>query len=145
MEYIINEIEIKKSIVQLLTNAGFNVTAAEINEGLIKPAVFVDVLPSSVSLLNASLEEVTDTVEIKYIPYIETYEHCLETAQAFRNILFYNTINVGKRRLTVNEIFFEVENEYVLKVSFDLVYRQATSFPKEDYEDMEELELGGDV
>lgn len=145
MDYIINEFDIKKAISDGLKENGYNVVASEITEGFQKPAVFVSVLPSSVSLLNSSLEEVTMSIEITYIPKEETYEHCILTAKALKNLLFYNTLDVGARRITISDIDFDIEKNYILKLSSDIVFDQATSFPEEDYDEMEELELGGNV
>lgn len=145
MDYIINEFDIKKAISDRLKKNGYNVVASEITEGFQKPAVFVSVLPSNVSLLNSSLEEVTMSIEITYIPKEETYEHCILTAKALKNLLFYNTLDVGARRITISDIDFDIEKNYILKLSSDIVFDQATSFPEEDYDEMEELELGGNV
>lgn len=145
MDYIINEFDIKKAISDRLKANGYNVVASEITEGFQKPAVFVSVLPSNVSLLNSSLEEVTMSIEITYIPKEETYEHCILTAKALKNLLFYNTLDVGARRITISDIDFDIEKNYILKLSSDIVFDQATSFPEEDYDEMEELELGGNV
>lgn len=145
MDYIINEFDIKKAISDRLKKNGYNVVASEITEGFQKPAVFVSVLPSNVSLLNSSLEEVTMSIEITYIPKEETYEHCILTAKALKNLLFYNTLDVGARRITISDIDFDIEKNYILKLSSDIVFDQATSFPAEDYDEMEELELGGNV
>lgn len=145
MDYIINEFDIKKAISDRLKKNGYNVVASEITEGFQKPAVFVSVLPSNVSLLNSSLEEVTMSIEIAYIPKEETYEHCILTAKALKNLLFYNTLDVGARRITISDIDFDIEKNYILKLSSYIVFDQATSFPEEDYDEMEELELGGNV
>ena len=145
MDYIINEFDIKKAISDRLKENGYNVVASEITEGFQKPAVFVSVLPSNVSLLNSSLEEVTMSIEITYIPKEETYEHCILTAKALKNLLFYNTLDVGARRITISDIDLDIEKNYILKLSSDIVFDQATSFPAEDYDEMEELELGGNV
>ncbi len=144
MNYIINEFEIKKSLADKLTQAGFNVVASEVDEGFKKPAVFINVLPSNVRLLNVFTEEITDTVDIKYFPSDETYEHCLLISNTLKKLLLYNTLDVAKRKITIQEIGFDIE-KYVLTVSFDVVYQQATSFEQEEYEQMENLQIGGNI
>lgn len=143
MDYIIDEFDIKKAISSRLKEHGYNVVASEVQEGFQKPAVFVSVLPSNVTLLNSSLEDYTVSAKIKYIPKEETYEHCILTAKDLKKLLFYNTLDVGKRRLTISDIDFDIEKDYVLTLSSDITFTQATSFPEEEYDEMETLELGG--
>ena len=66
---MITEKDIQTRISEILTDAGFNVVASEVEEGFNKPAVFVSVFPADAKLLSCggASEEVTDSIEIKYI------------------------------------------------------------------------------
>ena len=73
---MITEKDIQTRISEILTDAGFNVVASEVEEGFNKPAVFVSVFPADAKLLSCggAGEEVTDSIEIKYISALETVE-----------------------------------------------------------------------
>lgn len=141
---MINEKDIQTRVAELLTENGFNVIASEVEEGFQKPAVFVNVYPATVTLEGAAIEHVTDMVEIKYIPSVETVEECAETAQRIRNILMYKPFDIKDRHLTIQTIEFDIE-KYILYVMFELDYYQETPNVYDDYEEMEELILGGDI
>lgn len=141
---MINEKEIQTRVAELLTEKGFNVVASETEEGFKKPAVFVNVYPAAVTLEGTAMEHVTDTVEIKYIPAVETVEECTETAQRFRNIFMYKPFDIKERRLTIQSIEFDIE-KYILYTMFDLDYHQETPSIYEEYDGMENLVLGGSV
>lgn len=143
MDYIIDEKMIKKQLADMLTEAGFNVVAAEVEEGFKKPGIFLEVLPSHIERLCSGMEEVTDTVTVRYIPHKRTYEHALDVLRRIRKTVLYQTIDVGRRRLTAEEMDITAEDGYNLVVTFDLTYQQAAGFDTEEYDDMEELELGG--
>lgn len=133
----ITEIDIRQAVVSRLTAAGFNVIAPEITEGFEKPAVFVNVYPSTVTLAGVDLEEVSDTIEIKYIPSEETTQKCAEAAQTIRDRFMYRTLDVGKRHLTIESMETDID-EYVMYVYFEVNYFQETP-DGEEYETMEEL------
>lgn len=141
---MINEKEIQTRVAELLTENGFNVIASEVEEGFQKPAVFVNVYPATVTLEGVAMEHVTDTVEIKYIPSVETVEECAETAQRIRNIFMYKPFDIKDRHLTIQTIEFDIE-KYILYVMFELDYYQETPSVYEEYEEMGELILGGDI
>ena len=141
---MINEKEIQTRVAELLTENGFNVVASETEEGFKKPAVFVNVYPAVVTLEGTAMEHVTDTVEIKYIPVVETVEECTETAQKMRNIFMYKPFDIKERRLTIQSIEFDIE-KYILYTIFDLDYYQETPSVYEEYDGMENLVLGGSV
>lgn len=141
---MINEKEIQTRVAELLTENGFNVVSSETEEGFKKPAVFVNVYPATVTLEGAAMEHVTDTVEIKYIPAIETVEDCSETAQKIRNIFMYKPFDIKERHLTIQSIEFDIE-KYILYTMFDLDYYQETPNVYEEYDEMKELVLGGDI
>lgn len=141
---MINETEIQTRIAEMLTENGFNVVASEQEEGFQKPAVFVNVYPATVTLEGAAMEHVTDTVEIKYIPSVETVEECAEIAQEMRGIFMYKPFDIKDRHLTIQEIEFDID-KYILYTMFDLDYYQETPNVYEDYDEMEELILGGDI
>ena len=141
---MINETEIQTRIAEMLTENGFNVFASEQEEGFQKPAVFVNVYPATVTLEGAAMEHVTDTVEIKYIPSVETVEECAGIAQEMRDIFMYKPFDIKDRHLTIQEIEFDID-KYILYTMFDLDYYQETPNVYEDYDEMEELILGGDI
>lgn len=137
---MITEQDIQKKVGILLTAAGFSVIASEIHEGFPKPAVFVSVYPSSITLAGTDMEDVSDSVEIKYIPGVETTEECAEAAQKIRRTLMYKTFNVCGRHLTIQSMEMDIE-EHILYVYFSIDYTQEI-LHDEEYEPMEELEGG---
>ena len=141
---MINEKDIQTRVAELLTENGFNVVASEKEEGFQKPAVFVNVYPATVTLEGAAMEHVTDTVEIKYIPSVETVEECADIAQKMRGIFMYKPFDIKDRHLTIQEIEFDID-KYILYTMFNLDYYQETPNVYEEYDEMEELVLGGDI
>ena len=141
---MINEKEIQTRVAKLLTENGFNVVASEKEEGFQKPTVFVNVYPATVTLEGAAMEHVTDTVEIKYIPSVETVEECADIAQKMRGIFMYKPFDIKDRHLTIQSIEFDIE-KYILYTMFDLDYYQETPSVYEEYEEMGNLVLGGDI
>lgn len=142
---MIIEKDIQSRICEILTDAGFNVVAGEVQEGFLKPAVFVSVFPADAKLLTCggATEEITDTVEIKYISALETIEDCINVSEKFKELFLYKPFSINGRNITISEIEFEIEKE-VLFTYFDITFIQGT--PKnEDYENMDILELGGNV
>ena len=142
---MITEKCIKNRMAEILTEAGFNVFASEVDEGFQKPAVFVAVYPSTAVKLTCggATEEVTDTVEIKYISALETDEDCIEAAMKLKQLFFYHTFDVKDRRLTIQEINFEIEKS-TLYTYFDLTFIQDVE-PDEEFEPMEVFEMRGNV
>lgn len=142
---MITEKDIQTRIAELLAENGFNVVASEVDEGFKKPAVFVKVYPSSAVKLTCggATEQITDSVEIKYIPAAETVEDCINAANKIKKLFFYGTFDVADRRLTIEEIDFEIEKN-ILYVYFDLTFIQET-YTEDEYEPMEKLEIGGNV
>lgn len=142
---MITEHDINKAIAEILTQAGFNVVASEVDEGFKKPAVFVTVYPSSAVKLTCggATQQVTDTVEVRYIPAVETAEECVNVANKIKSELFYKTVTIKNRHLTVEEINFEIE-DYILYVNFDLSFIQEIP-SEEEYEKMITLKIGGNV
>lgn len=138
----ISEDQICARISEMLKEKGFNVVASEVVEGYKKPAVFVNCSPASIELLNRDVEEVTDTIEIKYIPKIETVSHCSKVAQIIRNIFMYKPFDIGDRHLTIQRIEFERNEteEYILYATFDLQYQQETP-DFDEYENLETIEM----
>lgn len=124
-----------------LTAAGFNVIATEVKEGFHKPAVFVNVYPSTVTLAGADLEDVTDTIDVQYIPAEETTQNCAEAAVKIRDCFMYRTLDVKNRHFTVESMETDID-DHILNVYFDVNYTQETP-NGEEYENMEELRLGG--
>ena len=136
--------DIKSRAAEMLTGSGFNVVAYEIQEGFAKPAVFVDVFPSSVELLTCGgmTEQVSDSVEIKYIPASETMEECVKAAETLKELFLYRTFDLKDRHITIQRIEYEVESN-VLYAYFDVECIQARD--GEEFEPMTELSLQGGI
>ena len=134
--------DIKTRVADILTESGFNVVASEVQEGYTKPAVFVNVFPSSVELLSCggATEQVTDSVEIKYISKTETIEECVVASEKLKELFLYRTFDIQDRHLTIQRMEYDTEG-IVLYAFFDIEFIQARD--SEEYEPMTELEIGG--
>ena len=142
---MITEKDIQSRLAEILSDAGFNVVASEVKEGFSKPAVFISVLPSSATLqtCGGATEEVTDSVEIKYISALETDEDCIDAAWWFKELFLYQPFDIADRNITIQTIEFDIENS-VLYVYFDIEFTQAIDRGIE-YDDMSELILTGGI
>ena len=142
---MISEKNIKARIGEILTENGFNVIASEADEGFSKPAVFVTVYPANAKLLTCggATEEVTDSVEIKYISALETVEDCIDVARRFKELFLYQPFDIADRHITIQTIEFDIENS-VLYVYFDITFIQAVDRGTE-YDNMTELILTGGI
>ena len=142
---MITEKDIKARLAEILSDAGFNVVASEVKEGFSKPAVFISVVPSSATLqaCGGATEEVTDSVEIKYISALETDEDCIDAAWRFKKLFLYQPFDIADRHITIQTIEFDIENS-VLYVSFDIEFTQAVDRGVE-YDDMSELIFTGGI
>ncbi len=140
---MINEKMVKTRIAEILMENDYPVIAQDVKEGFDKPAVFVNVYPAAVSLLSVDLEQVTDQVEIKYISKTETVEECVNAAEELRRIFLYKTLCVKDRKLTVQEIEFDIENN-ILYCSFEVTYMQGTPVEIDADDTIETLEMGGE-
>lgn len=142
---MIKEKDIQKRIAEILTENNFHVVASEITEGFSKPAVFVSVFPAKASLLSCggASEEVTDSVEIKYISGIETVEDCINAANSIKKLFLYRPFDIQDRHLTIQEIEFDIEKT-VLYVYFDIEFIQPVD-SIEEYDEMSELILRGGI
>lgn len=142
---MITEKDIQSRLAEILSDAGFNVVASEVKEGFSKPAVFISVVPSSATLqaCGGATEEVTDSVEIKYISALETDEDCIDAARRFKELFLYQPFDIADRHITIQTIEFDVENS-VLYVYFDIEFTQAVDRGIE-YDDMSELILTGGI
>ena len=138
----ITESDIKQKVVSELKKTGFDVLATEIEEGFKKPAVFVNVYPSEIELQSRDVEDVSDTIEIKYYPSKETTEKCAEAAEKIRQTFMYKPLDVKDRHLNIQSMEIDIEN-CVLYVYFEAEYTQMTPDTDNEYEIAEELELGG--
>ena len=142
---MITEKDIQTRLAEILFDAGFNVVASEVKEGFSKPAVFISVVPSSATLqaCGGATEEVTDSVEIKYISALETDEDCIDAAWRFKKLFLYQPFDIADRHITIQTIEFDIENS-VLYVYFDIEFTQAVDRGVE-YDDMSELILTGGI
>ena len=142
---MITEKDIQSRLAEILSDAGFNVVASEVKEGFSKPAVFISVVPSSATLqaCGGATEEMTDSVEIKYISALETDEDCIDAAWRFKKLFLYQPFDIADRHITIQTIEFDIENS-VLYVYFDIEFTQAVE-RKIEYEDMSELILTGGI
>ena len=64
--------DIEEAVAKKLTANNFLAVASEVKEGFPKPSCFIEVLPVGVEVQNQFSELVTLSVEITYIPEIET-------------------------------------------------------------------------
>lgn len=142
---MISEKDIKTRISEILTDNGFNVVASEVDEGFNKPAVFVSVFPANAKLLSCggATEEVTDSVEIKYISAVETVEDCVDTAGKIKQLFLYKPFDIADRHLTIQEIEFEIEKQ-TLYAYFDISFIQLID-TNDDYDEMTDLVLEGGI
>lgn len=142
---MITEKDIQTRIAEVLTEAGFNVVASEVDEGFQKPAVFVSVFPASAELMThgMAVEQVTDSVELKYISSVETVEDCVEVTRKLKKLFLYEPLGIQNRRITVQRMEFEVEGA-VLYAYFDLSFIQQID-SDEEYEPMEILNMEGGI
>ncbi len=142
---MIQEKDIQARIAEILTDAGFNVVASEIDEGFQKPAVFITVVPSDAKLLacGGAAEEVTDSIEIKYISALETVEDCIDAARRIKELFLYQPFDIQDRHLTIDELEFDIEKG-MLYVYFDITFIQAVD-RDENFDDMNELVIRGEV
>lgn len=142
---MITEKDIQTRLAEILSDAGFNVVASEVKEGFSKPAVFISVLPSSATLqtCGGATEEVTYSVEIKYISALETDEDCIDVSRKFKELFLYKPFDIADRHITIQTIEFDIENS-VLYVYFDIEFTQAVDRGIE-YDDMSELILTGGI
>lgn len=142
---MITEKDIKAKLSEILSDAGFNVVASEVKEGFSKPAVFISVVPSSATLqaCGGATEEVTDSVELKYISALETDEDCIDAAWRFKKLFLYQPFDIADRHITIQTIEFDIENS-VLYVYFDIEFTQAVDRGIE-YDYMSELILTGGI
>jgi len=140
---MITEKDIKARLAEILTTEGFNVVASEVDEGFAKPAVFVNVYPATVTAEFTAMEHIVDSVEIKYIPAVETVEECADTANIIRKIFMHRTFDIEGRHFTIQQMEFDIE-KYILYVYFELDYYQVSD-NLEEYEDMETLGLRGGI
>mgnify|MGYP000973049962 CR=1 FL=1 len=140
---MITEKDIQTRISEILTDAGFNVVASEVEEGFNKPAVFVSVFPADAKLLSCggAGEEVTDSIEIKYISALETVEDCIGAYSRIKELFLYPTFDIMDRHLTIHEMNFEIEKG-VMYVYFDINFIQAVD-KTEKYDEMSELVIRG--
>lgn len=93
---MITEKDIQTRTAEILANAGFNVVASEVDEGFFKPAVFVSAYPSDVQpqCCGGALEELTVSVELKYISALETVEDCIGVLTAGLKSFFCTRLSI---------------------------------------------------
>ena len=118
--------DIKTRVADILKGSGFNVVASEVQEGYSKPAVFVNVFPSSAELLTCggATEQIVDSVEIKYIPKTETIEECVIASEKFKDLFLYHTFDIADRHLTIQRREYDTEGS-VRYALFDIEFIQA--------------------
>ena len=130
--------DIQTSVGKVLQANDYTVIASEVKEGFSKPCCFIEVMPASVAVENKYSELVTVSVEITYIPEIETKEEIIQTAEAFKNIFLYTPIKVKDRFLSVNELIFDTDKA-ALVTNFELEFYQETEMEAEEFPKMEKL------
>lgn len=141
---MITEKDIQTRTAEILMNAGFNVVASEVDEGFLKPTVFVSAYPSDVQpqCCGGALEELTISVELKYISALETVEDCIGAYSRIKELFLYPTFDIMDRHLTIHEMNFEIEKG-AMYVYFDINFIQAVD-KTEKYDEMSELVIRGD-
>lgn len=122
---MIDEKKIKQAVVSKLKKGGFSVLASEITEGFKRPAVFATVTPYKCELLNAYREQLEVGVTISYYSQTETNEECSEAAAKIRKEFMYSPLEVGGRKLTIQNMEFDIEDK-VLYSYFELDIIQET-------------------
>lgn len=132
----INENDIRKSVVKLLTDAGFNVVAPEVKEGFKKPAVFVDAWPHEFERLCAGMVQETSDVRIEYYPKQETEADCAAALVKMKK-LFLKPLEVADRKLTIESWSADITG-CVAECEFSLSYMQQAE-DEENYEEMKDL------
>ena len=130
--------DIQTSVGKVLQANDYTVIASEVKEGFPKPCCFIEVMPASVAVENKYSELVTVSVEITYIPEIETKEELIQNAEAFKNIFLYTPIKVKDRFLSVNELIFDTDKA-ALVTNFELEFYQETEMEAEEFPKMEKL------
>ena len=135
---MIELIDIQTSVGKVLQANDYTVIASEVKEGFSKPCCFIEVMPESVAVENKYSELVTVSVEITYIPEIETKEELIQNAEAFKNIFLYTPIKVKDRFLSVNELIFDTDKA-ALVTNFELEFYQETEMEAEEFPKMEKL------
>ena len=130
--------DIQTAVAKTLTNNSYAVVASEVKEGFPKPCCFIEVMPASVAVENKYSELVTVSVEITYIPEIETKEELIQNAEAFKNIFLYTPIKVKDRFLSVNELVFDIDKATLI-TNFELEFYQETKQEAEEFPKMEKL------
>ena len=130
--------DIQTSVGKVLQANDYTVIASEVKEGFPKPCCFIEVMPASVAVENKYSELVTVSVEITYIPEIETKEELIQNAEAFKNIFLYTPIKVKDRFLSVNELVFDIDKATLI-TNFELEFYQETEMEAEEFPKMEKL------
>ena len=130
--------DIQTSVGKVLQANDYTVIASEVKEGFPKPCCFIEVMPASVAVENKYSELVTVSVEITYIPEIETKEELIQNAEAFKNIFLYTPIKVKDRFLSVNELVFDIDKSSLITY-FELEFMQETVTKTAELPKMENL------
>lgn len=132
--------DIKTAVAAVLQAAGHTVTASEADEGFLKPTFFVDVLPASARIENQFYMAVTATVELRYLPEVETHEECLRVAGLLQAAFLNVPLAVRGRFLNVPEMDFDTDGPALL-ASFNLEFLQETGAALPDAYKMEQLKM----
>ena len=139
---MIDEKMIQKAVGERLRTLGFSVTANEVMEGFKKPTTFVTVMPAKSELLNPFRENLVVSVIITYHSQRETTEECADAAIKIRKGFAYKPLIVGERKLTIESMEFDNENN-ILYVYFDLDFIQETTNTEDADDTFAKLEMEG--
>ena len=131
--------KIETAIATRLKNAGHIVTAAEVDEGFVKPTFFIDIFQNSVTAVNYFMEYVSVGVELRYIPETETREVLVDMSDKLRDLFMSSPIKVVDRYLSIYEVTFETDKTALL-CYFELEFMRETNKKMEDSVSMENLE-----
>jgi hypothetical protein len=113
-------VDIQHSIIkQLKTNfPDHKVYGEKVEQGLVRPCFFVDILPITFEKINPEMQSQLVTVDIQYMSQEDTKAKNLEMASQLPQIFSYIELPDGKKIRITNEQFETIDG--ILHYLFDL-------------------------
>lgn len=113
-------IEIQHSIMKRLKTEfpDHKIYGEKVEQGLVRPCFFVDLLPIDFEKINPELQRQLITVDIQYMSFEDTKEKNLEMASILPQLFHYVTLDDGKRIQITEEKFETIDG--ILHYLFDL-------------------------
>lgn len=139
---MIDEIDVKRAIVDRLADNGYNVVSPDSEEGFDKPALTVLVSKHERQRFNALVERNKIEYEIDYFPLDETVESCMDEAVTISELLLSEPLAVADRRLCVHDLSYDVENS-LLFINFEIEFYQVIKNNDDEDDVLKELTLNG--